>query len=136
MKRPSRLMPDTDIRGRVRRTQREMPKLTKVRLQGGPFGAGGLDLDVDLRDADYLNYGGWRWSWAGKKTPEGRRIFCKLPTERLLRRLLFHTIGTTGRDPRLQERLVPFKHTVETRPVKQGHGARKRRHYTPSRREQ
>ncbi len=105
-------------------------KVMKIRLQGGPFGSlGGLDVDAKLMGSDYFKYGGWRWSWAGKKTEGGRRIFCKVPTERKLWRMILALIGATGKDPRLQERIPPTRYTPEEAAArgKQGQGARRRR---------
>jgi hypothetical protein len=125
MKRNTRSLPDVDLRGRVRRVLKDEVKLTKITLVGGPFGHGWLDVDLEVKN-DMVQYGGWLWSWAGKKTEKGRRIFAKMPTERGLWRFIHFLIGKNGKDPRIQERQQPFVHTDETRPVKHGRGALKR----------
>jgi len=124
MKRNTRGLPDVDLNGRVRRVTPTAPRPTvKVRLKGSVAGKG---IDLDMPDpGDYLEYGGWRWSYAGKKD-EGRRLYTKVPTSRAVWRFVMNLIGHTGRDPRLAERPRPFVHTDKTRPMKHGRGAAKR----------
>jgi hypothetical protein len=53
---------DVDLRGRVRREEEEPMRIVKIRLVGGPAGAG---IDLDVPDpGDFLNYGGWKWAEA------------------------------------------------------------------------
>jgi hypothetical protein len=126
MKQDTRRLADVDMGGRVRRVRREPEKLVKITLMGSMFGTRGLDVDLPVRN-DIVEYAGWQWTWAGKKTPTGRRIFAKMPTERGVWKFILFLIGKNGKDPRLNERPRPFVHTDTTRPVKHGRGARRRR---------
>jgi hypothetical protein len=105
---------------RIRRQNCPPQKLTKITLMHGPAGPG-INVDLPVYN-DHVRYGGWLWSWAGKRTPEGRHIFAKVPTARKLWRLIFSSIGQTGKDPRLNDRPQPFKYTEKTRPMKHKRG--------------
>lgn len=115
---------DVDMRGRVRRAPRVEEKIVKIRLVGGPAGRG---IDLDIADPGViLSYGGWRWSWAGKATSNGRKLYAKHRTTRADNRIITMVRESTGRDPRLEETMRPFVHTAESRPVKHGRGRLRR----------
>jgi hypothetical protein len=116
---------DVDLRGRVRREEEEPMRIVKIRLVGGPAGAG---IDLDVPDpGDFLNYGGWKWSWAGKSTTGGRKLFAKKPTSREEWQAVLLIIGHTGRDPRLSERMRPFMYGAgNPAPPKHGRGKLRR----------
>jgi hypothetical protein len=108
MKRQSRSA-DVDQRGRVRRVQTAPPQILKVTLMGSLAGAG-IDLDVPVGRFmnETVEYAGCVWTWGGKKTETGRRIYCKRPTERPIRRFIMWLIGKNGKDPRLEPKPQPY----------------------------
>lgn len=114
-----------DMRGRVRReVTTSAPNLTKVRIVGSIAGTG-IDLDIALSGRELIDYAGITWSWAGKKSEDGRRLFAKHPHPRPLQRFLLFVIRQTSKDPRLAEKLVPFRY-ADGKPSKAGQGARRR----------